>query len=142
MAGTGTNTQAVYIATAAIARIKDVKFQKPNRKPLLSDLLNEDVPTVVGMGSYDGPFKLDVTVEIDGADTAGQVALITAWKGKLPVANVKYYPEGNTTGNDLWTGTAYVTSVPDSGGQGKNAVKTGVFSLIYSDEPVKTTVSV
>ena len=139
MAYTKTNVAEVYIGTNELAGVKDAKFLPSERPEIIVDVLGADEPTVLGVVSKTGPHKVEVTVYVDKADTNGQVALDAAYSAGTSVT-LNYYPDGNTAGNEKHSGTAYVTKVPDSGGQGKNQAKEGTYILVYTETPTKTTV--
>jgi len=134
-----TNTAEVYLAANEVANVVDATFITPDREPILSGALAEDVPNVIGMGSR-GEYALEMEVEIDEADTNGQVALNTAYENKSSVT-LKYYPEGNTAGNTEHSGIAYVQQIPNLGGQGKNDVKRGTYRLVFDGAPTEGTVA-
>lgn len=139
MSRTSTNGAEVFVGSNEVANVVDITFTVPERTEIASGALNEDVPEVVGIGSK-GSYTLDVEVEIDDADTNGQGALDAAYEAKSSIT-AGYYPEGKTAGNVEYTGTAYVTKIPNRGGQGKNAVKTGSYRIVYSGSVTKGTVS-
>ena len=140
MARTITTSAVIwYGATPAlVADVVDIKYTSPARSEILSNGLNEDVPNVIGVGAR-GAYKLVVTVETDKADTNGQVALDVLYGSKAS-ATVNYYPEGNTTGNKKYAGTAYITDIPNSGGQGKDKVKSGDYTITFDGAPAITTI--
>ena len=138
MARNSTNTAVVALGANNIASVVDVKYTSPARAEILSNGLNEDVPNVIGSGAR-GAYKLVVTVETDKADTNGQVALDVLYGSKAS-ATVNYYPEGNTTGNKKYAGTAYITDIPNSGGQGKDKVKSGDYTITFDGAPAITTI--
>ena len=138
MARNATNSATVALGANAIASVTDIKYEVPSRTEILSNGLNEDVPNVIGVGSR-GAYKLTVSVEVDKSDTNGQVALDVLYGSKAS-GTVNYYPEGNSTGNKKYAGTASVVDMPGSGGQGKDKVKSGDYTLVYDSAPVITTI--
>lgn len=129
----------MYVGSNEVANVVDATFITPDREPILSNALGEDVPSVVGMGSR-GVYAVEITVEIDEADTNGQVELNTAYVNKTSVT-LNYYPEGNTSGNTEYTGAAYVAQIPNVGGVGKNVVKNGGYRIVYDGAPTEQTVT-
>ncbi len=138
MARRKTNLADVYIGSNALQHIVDVTYITPDREEITSEVLHDDVAEVIGVSSR-GVYALEVNVELDSADTNGQEALMTAYDNKTTVT-ANYYPEGKTTGNDEISGDAYVTQVPNIGGQGKNSIASGMFRLVYSLKPTEGTV--
>lgn len=82
--------------------------------------------------------SLDITVNINRADTQGQVALDAAYSAGSLVT-VVYAPEGFVTGNPTETVQAYVTSVPKVGGA--RGVQSGAYKLSFKTKPTPGTVS-
>ena len=138
MARNSTNTAAAALGANAIGSVTDIKYEVPQRTEILSGGLNEDVPNVIGMGAR-GAYKLTISVEVDKADTNGQVALDVLYGSKAS-GTVNYYPEGNSTGNKKYAGTASVSAMPGSGGQGKDKVKSGDYVIVFDGTPVISTI--
>jgi hypothetical protein len=138
VARNATNSATVALGANAIAGVTDIKYEVPSRTEIVSNVLNEDVPNVVGVGSR-GSYKLTISVEVDKADTNGQVALDVLYGSKAS-GTVNYYPEGNSTGNKKYAGSASVVAMPGSGGQGKDKVKSGDYVIIYDGAPAITTI--
>ena len=128
-----------YGATPALVTdIIDIKYTSPARTEITSNGLNEDVPNVIGISAR-GAYKLVITVEIDKSDTNGQVAMDTLYGSKAS-GTINYYPEGNTTGNKKYAGTAYITDIPNSGGQGRDKIKNGDYTVTFDGAPTITTI--
>ncbi len=139
MARQTTNTAEVNIGSNQVANVVDATYITPDREPILSNALNEDVPSLIGVGAR-GEYAIEFEVEIDEADTNGQAALNAAYAAKSSVT-VNYYPEGQTAGNTEHTGTARVTQIPNLGGQGKDDVKRGTYHLVFDGAPTDGTYS-
>ena len=123
-----------YGATPALVTdIIDIKYTSPARTEITSNGLNEDVPNVIGISAR-GAYKLVITVERDWTE-AFQIAADAAYLAKTALTTLSYYPDGKTTGNKMITGNVYVLSIPPLGGQGKDKVKSGDYSLIYDGAP-------
>ena len=137
MARKTTNLADLYLATNAIQHIITVSYTTPDRDAILSDSLHDDEPEVLGVGAAKEPRTIDVTCSLDSADTNGQAALWTAFDAKTPIASVKFYPDGKTTGSEEWSGSAYVTGVPKRGSDGKNKVQQGTFKLVFAAKPTR-----
>ena len=138
MARNITNTATIAVGANSVANVVDIKYETPSRSEIVSNGLTEDVPNVIGVGAR-GAYKLTVTVEIDKADTNGQVALDTLYGSKASTT-INYYPEGNTTGNKKYAMTAYISDIPGSGGQGRDKVKSGDYIIIADGAPTITTI--
>jgi V8-like Glu-specific endopeptidase len=102
------NSAEAYLGTAKVAStvaiywndgtraVTESKAQRPlNSRP-------EAFPGELGVASC------RITCERDKADTNGQLALIAAQLAGTSVT-LSVYPEGKTTGNEMWSGTAFVT---------------------------------
>ena len=135
MARTITTSAVIwYGATPAlVADVVDIKYTSPARSEILSNGLNEDVPNVIGVGAR-GAYKLVVTVERDWAE-AFQIAADAAYLAKTALTTLSYYPDGKTTGLKMISGNVYVTGIPPLGGQGKDKVKSGDYTLVYDGAP-------
>ncbi len=138
MARNITNTAQVAVGANSVGSVTDVKYVSPPRSEITTNGLGEDVPNIVSLSAR-GVYKLTVSVEIDKADTNGQVALDVVYGTKASLT-INYYPEGNTTGNKKYVGTAYVTDIPDSGGQGRDKVKSGDYIIVFDGAPVISTI--
>ena len=137
MARKTTNLADLYLGTAAVQHIITTTYTTPDRDPILSDSLHDDEPEVLGIGAAKEPRSIEVTCSLDSADTTGQGALWAAFDAKTPVASVKFYADGKTTGSEEWSGSAYVTSVPKRGTDGKNKIQQGTFKLLFAAKPTK-----
>ncbi len=123
-----------YGATPAlVANVVDIKYSTPARPEVVSNGLGEDVPNLIGVGARP-PYKMTVTVERDWSE-AFQIAADAAYLAKTALTTLSYYPDGKATGNKMITGNVYVLDIPDSGGQGRDKVKSGDYSLIYDGAP-------
>lgn len=128
---------ALKIGTAAVLKIKDIKFNRPQQQEYLADELAQDDAEVLDIQAR-GVYSLDVTVNIDDSDTTGQVALMSAYDGRTTIASVVYAPKGFVTGNPTFTGSVYVTSAPSPGGVGR-AIATGTYRLVFTAKPTAGT---
>lgn len=137
MARKTTNLADLYLGTTAVQHIITTTYTIPDRDPILSDSLHDDEPEVLGIGAAKEPRSIEVTCSLDPADTTGQVALWAAFDAKTPIASVKFYADGKTTGSEEWSGSAYVTSVPKRGSDGKNKIQQGTFKLVFAAKPTK-----
>ena len=135
MARTITTVSVIWYGAipALVANIVDIKQEVPQRTEILSGGLNEDVPNVIGMGAR-GAYKLTISVEVDKSDVF-QIAADAAYLAKTALTTLTYYPDGKTTGNKMHTGNVYVSAIPGSGGQGKDKVKSGDYTLVYDGAP-------
>ena len=139
MARRKTDNAEVYIGSNKVQHYNDITFVTPDREPVISDPLNADDVDVIDVSARPQPFALEINCDLDSEDTNGQVAMKTAHdNGSTVVLN--YYPEGKTTGNEQHTGNAYVTRVPNVGGQGKGVPAKGTFYLVWASKPVEGTV--
>jgi len=133
------NQADVYIGTSPVLHINTVTFTIPPRPPVLSDELHLLEPDVIATGGASAPRDLAIDVAIDSTDTNGQVAMDTAFAAGTLISAVKFYPDGKTTGAIEWTGSAYVTDVPNQGAPAKNKTQTGTYKLVYASTPTKGT---
>lgn len=136
---TSTNTAEIYVGANEVAGVVAIALIPPGKKSIVSMPLGSDA-VAIGVGNADDLWRIEIDVETDKTDTNGQVALNTAYAGGSSVS-VVYYPEGNTTGNESQSATAYVTQIPTSGGNGRNDVKSGKYILDLASEPTEGTVS-
>jgi hypothetical protein len=101
------NSAEAYVGTHKISHHTAIYWGEGSRAMVESEaqrLVNAHPETFVGaLGSA----SCRVACERDKADTNGQLALIAAFNAGTTVQLV-VYPEGNTTGNEKWTVTAYV----------------------------------
>lgn len=137
--GTSTNTAEAYVGSNEIAGVVDASLIPPQKQAIVSRPLGSE-PQAIGQGTAEDLWRLEIDVEIDKTDTNGQAALNTAYENGSTVS-VGYYPEGNTTGNESQTGTAYVTQTPTSGGQGRNQMKEGKYILEFTTKPTEGVVT-
>lgn len=139
MARRKTDKGEVYIGTNKVQHVNDITYVTPDREPVLSDPLNADDVEVIDVSSRSQPYALEINADLDNEDTNGQVAMSTAYDNKSTVT-LNFYPEGKTVGNDQVTGNAYVTRVPNVGGQGKGVPAKGTFYLVWASKPTEDTV--
>lgn len=96
---------AVYVGANAVAEIRDWSLETT------SEVVNDTVmgDTWMTNKATQKSWTSSFNAFWDDSDTTGQGALD---EGSEVTLNL--YPEGNTTGNTYWTGTAIITSVSKS----------------------------
>lgn len=101
------NSGAVYIAANAVAEVTAWSFSANTD---LSDdsALGDSVRTYKGSGIKDGSGS--ISCHWDANDANGQELMDVGASVELHV-----YPEGNTTGNEEYTGTVTIESIERSG---------------------------
>jgi len=143
MARKTTNLAALYIGTAAVQHIVSCTYDTPDRPLVTSDAATDDEVEVLGVGAVSGPRTMELTVEIDSADTTGQAVLDTAFDAGTVVSSVKFYPDGRVTGADEYSGSCYVQSAPRRGSAGnENKTRKGTYKLAWASKPTKGAYSV
>ena len=95
----------VHIGTSAIAEIKSYSVNETMNTIEDTNIGDSAKTFVVGSTEWDG----SVDCYFDETDTNGQVALTSGAS-----VTIKFYPEGATTGDKYYTGTALVTGISRS----------------------------